>query len=153
MSQLSICPKLKTSQAITHFWLSSTKESYTKQLFCTACTHVTITELIFSPKILWFVKFYLWSCHKQQLQFFTLKYFNFYLPSMLCTAVLWPLLNPFLIIEWWGGIRPQGYLGSGPRCGSGSLGQYKTPGMRQSVCAQRGRARSALFNRVVLYLR
>ena len=42
-------------------------------------------------------------------------------------------IYPFLIIEWSGGSSPQGTLGSGLRCGTGSLGQYKTPGMRQSV--------------------
>ena len=30
--------------------------------------------------------------------------------------------HPFLIIESQRGSRPQGYLGSGPRCGTGSLG-------------------------------
>merc|ERR1711923_441894 len=32
-----------------------------------------------------------------------------------------------------GGSRPWGHLGSGPRCGTDGLGQYKTPGMWHSV--------------------
>ena len=42
-----------------------------------------------------------------------------------------------------------GPLGSGPRCGTDRLGQYKTYGIVQSIRAQRGRARSALYKRVV----
>ena len=42
-----------------------------------------------------------------------------------------------------------GPLGSGPRYGTDRLGQYKTYGIVQSIRAQRGRARSALYKRVV----
>ena len=41
--------------------------------------------------------------------------------------------HPFLIIESQGGTRPQGCLGSGPRCGTDGLGQYKTHGIAESV--------------------
>ena len=41
-----------------------------------------------------------------------------------------------------------GPLRSGPRGRTDWMGQYKTPGMRDSIRAQRGRARSALFYRV-----
>ena len=41
-----------------------------------------------------------------------------------------------------------GPLRSGPKGGADGVGQYKTPSMRDSICALRGRARSALFNRV-----
>ena len=44
-----------------------------------------------------------------------------------------------------GGTRPQWYLGSGPRCGTGSLGEYKTPGMRQSVWDGLWRPAGAFF--------
>ena len=44
------------------------------------------------------------------------------------------------------GTSPQGYLGAGPRVGTDKVG--KTPGMRESIRAQRGRWRSALFYRV-----
>ena len=37
----------------------------------------------------------------------------------------------------------------GPKGRTDGVGQYKTPGMRDSIRAQRGRARSALFYRVV----
>ena len=39
-------------------------------------------------------------------------------------------------------------LRSGPRGRTDDVGQYKTPGMQDSIRAQRGRARSALFFRV-----
>ena len=42
-----------------------------------------------------------------------------------------------------------GPLRSGPRGGTGPWGQYKTPDMGGSIRAQRGRARSALFHRVL----
>ena len=45
-----------------------------------------------------------------------------------------------------------GPLRSGPRGITDGVSQYKTPGMRDSIRAQRGRARSALFYRVVVYL-
>ena len=41
-----------------------------------------------------------------------------------------------------------GPLRSGPKGGTDGVGQYKTLGTRDSIRAQRGRARSALFNRV-----
>ena len=41
-----------------------------------------------------------------------------------------------------------GPLRSGPKGGTDGVGQYNTPGMRDSIRAQRGRARSALFYRV-----
>ena len=46
------------------------------------------------------------------------------------------------------GTSPQGYLGAGPRVGTDGVNEYKTPGMRESIRAQRGRARTALFYRV-----
>ena len=45
-----------------------------------------------------------------------------------------------------------GPLGSGPRYGTDRLGQYKTYEISQSIRAQRGRARSALYWRVRYYL-
>ena len=42
-----------------------------------------------------------------------------------------------------------GPLGSGPRCGTDGLDQYKTPAGWGSIRAQRGRARSAVFLRVI----
>ena len=41
-------------------------------------------------------------------------------------------------------------LRSGPGGRTDGVGEYKTPGMRDSIRAQRGRARSALFYRVSL---
>ena len=43
-------------------------------------------------------------------------------------------------------------LRSGPKGGTDGVGQYKTPGIGDSIRAQRGRARSALFYRVSDYL-
>ena len=48
------------------------------------------------------------------------------------------------------GTSPQGYLGAGPRVGTDGVGEYKTLGMQEPIRAQRGRARSALFYRVIL---
>ena len=33
------------------------------------------------------------------------------------------------------GTSPQGYLGAGPRVGTDGVGEYKTPGMRESIRA------------------
>ena len=41
-------------------------------------------------------------------------------------------------------------LRSGPGGRTDGVGEYKTPGMRDSIRAQCGRARSALFCRVIL---
>ena len=49
-----------------------------------------------------------------------------------------------------------GPLRSGPRGRTDGVGQYKTPGMRDSIRAQRGRAGragSALFYRVIVIIR
>ena len=43
-----------------------------------------------------------------------------------------------------------GPLRSGPMSGIGELGKYKTPNMPEYVRAQRRRAQSALFNRVIV---
>ena len=51
----------------------------------------------------------------------------------------------FLIIGWELRVSRMGPLRSGPRGRTDGVGQYKTPGMRDSIRAQRGRARSALF--------
>ena len=48
-------------------------------------------------------------------------------------CLIWITKLLTIIIGSSGGSSPQGGLGSGPRCGTGSLGQYKTPGMRHSV--------------------
>ena len=56
--------------------------------------------------------------------------------------------NRFVIIGWWGWRWPQRLLRLGPRGGTGSWGQYKTPDVGGSICAKRRRARSALFSRV-----
>ena len=56
----------------------------------------------------------------------------------------------FLIIGWELRVSKIIPLRSGPRGRTDGVGAYKTPGMRESVRAQRGRARSALFYRVMI---
>ena len=56
----------------------------------------------------------------------------------------------FLIIGWELRVSRMGPLRSGPRGITDGVSQYKTPGMQDSIRAQRGRARSALFFRVIL---
>ena len=56
----------------------------------------------------------------------------------------------YLIIGWEVRVSRMGPLRSGPRGRTDGVGEYKTPGMRDSICTQRGRARSALFYRVIL---
>ena len=60
------------------------------------------------------------------------------------------LYHPYLIIGWELRVSRMGPLRSGPKGRTDGVGQYKTPGMRDSIRAQRGRARSALFHRVIV---
>ena len=61
--------------------------------------------------------------------------------------------NPYLIIGWEGWGSSQRPSRSGPRYGTDRVGQYKTHGIGDSIRAQRGRARSALFSRVGIIYR
>ena len=62
------------------------------------------------------------------------------------------LANPgylcYLIIGWEVRVSRMGPLRSGLKGATDRVGQYKTPSMRDSIRAQRGRARSALYKRV-----
>ena len=56
----------------------------------------------------------------------------------------------FLTIGWELRVSRMEPLRSGPRDRTDGMCQYKTPGVRDTTRAQRGRARSALFYRVYL---
>ena len=57
-------------------------------------------------------------------------------------------VNLYLIIGWELRVSRMEPFRSGPRGRTDGVGEYKAPGMRDSIRAQRGRARSALFYRV-----
>ena len=62
-----------------------------------------------------------------------------------CTVLPFNEVVVWWITGWKRGPRAWGHLGSGPRCGTGSLGEYKTPGMRQSVWDGLWRPAGAFF--------
>ena len=68
---------------------------------------------------------------------------DFYLIYLAATNVLTELLN-----DWWSNLCGMAGLGSGQRCGSGRMRQYKTPDILESIRVQRRRARSTLYWRV-----
>ena len=53
---------------------------------------------------------------------------------------------PKLIIGWERGFRTWGHLGLGPRCWTGSWGQYQTPEMPESVQDSLWRPGGAFFS-------
>ena len=73
------------------------------------------------------------------------KITNWFLSDLSGCYICTELLN-----DWWSNLCGMAGLGSGPRCGSGSMRQYKTPDMLESIRVQRGRARSTLYWRVFL---
>ena len=60
-------------------------------------------------------------------------------------------MHPLLIVDWLSDLCGMAGLGSDPmcRCGTGSLGQYRTPDMLWSKHAQRERVRSAFSRRIL----